>query len=678
MNQKYMIKYVVTLIICLMVTNCHKESSSREQMTENFRALVMGGKDIDPNQTWSTATDVSVTVSVNLEAGAEYKVYIYQTHPAASSNYLGMVTMMSGETKTLNVAQPTLSSQLFAACYDAQQHVMCMPVVDGKVTFKGKINTTTGTPVITTGNRWSVPYKEMPDLSKYTTGELIEVNNLSPDLPEDAEAHVVISSSYEGFIPFLSTHTNMSVYVTSTWKLTFDQRINNGNVIVVGKGGKIEIPKGFKLTTTPLGEANSMGRIYVMEGGVISGDGTVEFSSEGSGYNYNSGTISAGEVAVTRGSFYNAGSVGNNNQNTRLTGEADTSTPGEFINLKTAYLNSADGTTLVIMNAGAIGIMNDLTLGKNSRMDDNSSLTCGSLTLKGIGNNILYMGNGAYLNCRGSISVDGYGVWGPSDDKYTANARLRVKGCTLCNVISTNANEDLLDHVQIEVPMGATNLDPLSSWINGDQADIDHSRQTCFYVIEGTPDYPKSNYIFYAFEVPNNYGVSDFDYNDLILRVSSPYDNGDGTYTISVNVAAIGSDLQLNVLYNDEDFGKEVHEAMGVGTSVTVNTTSITRTPEVLGLITVNDPNIAIDKLAFSLRRTTNSGSSTTVSQSSSRDDAPLFVAISGDANGKWYWAKESALIVKAYPSFSAWANNAQIALDWYNYSNGNTLWIVK
>ena len=673
-----MIKYVVTLFICLMVTNCRKEVSSSQQATETFRALVMGGQDIDPNQTWSTATNTSVTVSVYLQGSDEYTIYIYQTHPASTTNHLGMVTLRSGETKTLNVAQPTIAAQLYAACYDTQHNVVCMPVVNGEVAFSGTINTSTGIPVITTGNRWSVPYKEMPDLSKYTTGELVEVSDISTDLPEDAETHVKITSEYNGFIPFLSTHTNMSVYVTSTWTLTFDQRVNSGNVIVVGKGGKIEIPKGFTLTTTPLGEATATGRIYVMEGGVISGDGTVEFSSEGSGYNYNSGTVSAGAVSVTRGSFYNAGTIGDNSQDTDLTGDADSSTPSEFINLNKAYLNSADGTSLVIMNAGSMGISGSLTLGQNSRMDDNSTLTCGSLTLKGIGNNILFMGNGAYLNCRGSISVDGYGVWGPSEDKYTKNARLRVGDCSLCNVISTNANEDLLDHVQLEVPMGAKNLEPLTSWMNGGQVvGIDPSRQTCFYRIDGTPDSPKSNYIFYCFEVADNYNVRDFDYNDLVLRVSTPYDNGDGTYTISVNVAAIGSDQAINVLYNDEDFGKEVHEVMGISSSTTINTTSVTHRPQVLGLITVSSPNIALDHLNFSLRKKDNVGNTSTLSQSSLRVDAPLYIAISGNAEGKWLWPKENSNIGLAYPLFSTWANNALTALDWYESANASEKRVV-
>lgn len=677
MKQSILMKHMVALMVCLTATSCHKDiSSGQEQMTEGFKALVMGGKDIDPNQTWSTASGTPVSISVNLQAAGEYTVYVYQAHPAAGGSYLGMVTLASGESKTIQVAKPNDASQLFAACYDAQNRVVCMPVVDGQVTFSGSVTTTTGIPAISTGNNWSIPFQTMPDLSKYTAGALTEVTDLDTNLAEDAEAHLKVSQDYSGFIPFLATHTNMSVYVTSTWTLTFDQRINSGNVIVVGSGGKIVVPKGFSLTTTPLGGATAMGRIYVMPGGEISGEGTVEFSSEGSGYNYNGGTVAAGEVAVTGGALYNGGTIGNGA--TKLTGAASAATPAQFVNLASANLSAVDGSTLSLMNGGTINVSGNLTLANDSRMDDGSSIRCGSLTLQGNGSSTLYMGNASYLNCTGSISVSNYGVWGPSGSKYTANARFRVGGCSQCSATSGNANSYLLDHVQLEVPKGATGLDLLSGWMNGAAGGIDSGRQTCFYQMEGTQAKPGTNYIFYAFEVPDNYGVRDYDYNDLVLCVSPAYDNGDGTYTISVNVAAIGSPMELTVLYNGQDFGKEAHEAMGVSTSASVNTSTKSLDPQVLGMITVSDPNIAVDRLSFSLRRKHSSGSTTTLTQSSDSEDAPLYIAVSGDANGKWKWPKEGSNIGLAYKLFSTWASNAQTALDWYTTANASSTRIVS
>ena len=680
MNQSKFSKYVVALLVFLVATSCRESTNSTQERTEGFKALVMGGKDIDLNQTWSTATNTSVNVTVNLQADEQYNVYIYQNHPASSSSaaHLGMATLNSGESRTIYVAKPIDASQLYAACYDSQNHVICLPVTNGKVTFSGNITTSTGVPTNTTGNNWSVPYQATPDVSKYTSEPLTEVTDLDPNLPTDAEARVKISQTYSGFIPFLTSHTNMSVYVTSTWTLTFDQRLNSGNVIVVGNGGKIVIPKGFKLSTSPLGDGSTSGRIYVLPGGEISGQGTVEFSSE-SDFNYIAGTVATDEIDVASGTLYNNGTIGSSASGTKLAGTSTTSTPATFINLGTTNFSDADGTNLTIMNAGYMIGSGNLTLAHNARMDDYSTLSCGSLTLQGDGNATLYMGNGAYLNCKGNISVSNYGVWGPSGSKYKANARLRVGGCGSCKATSGNANDYLLDHVQVEVPIGATGLDLLSPWVNGTDAGIEEARQTCFYVIEGTVEKPSENYLYYCFEAPDGYAVKDYDYNDVVLTVTMPYEDKNGVIASYVDVIAVGTTLETYVYLNGEQLGEEVHAAMGVATKETCNTNSVTKSSRRLGMITFSSNDVNINHLNFTLKITSNNGSSSTQSQpAAGTDNAPLFIMVNGDQQGKWRWIKEGCNIGLAYPQFIVWAANAQTALDWYHSSNASSHQVVS
>ena len=68
MNQSKFSKYVVALLVFLVATSCRESTNSTQERTEGFKALVMGGKDIDLNQTWSTATNTSVNVTGNLQA----------------------------------------------------------------------------------------------------------------------------------------------------------------------------------------------------------------------------------------------------------------------------------------------------------------------------------------------------------------------------------------------------------------------------------------------------------------------------------------------------------------------------------------------------------------------------------------------------------------------------------
>ena len=55
-------------------------------------------------------------------------------------------------------------------------------------------------------------------------------------------------------------------------------------------------------------------------------------------------------------------------------------------------------------------------------MDDGSIIECDALTLSGdtSGDKVLYMGNAAFINCLGDISIDNFGVQGPSGTSFKA------------------------------------------------------------------------------------------------------------------------------------------------------------------------------------------------------------------------------------------------------------------
>lgn len=188
---------------------------------------------------------------------------------------------------------------------------------------------------------------------------------------------------------------------------------------------------------------------------------------------------------------------------------------------------------------------------------------------------------------------------------------------------------------------------------------------------------PTGNYMFYAFEFPGNNAIRDFDYNDLILRISIPEDNGDGTYTSHVDIVAIGSDMSVYVLYNGQEFGDEVHTSMGIAKSSQINTSSFTRKPRRHGDLTFvgNDMSLNLGCLPFTLRVEKSDGTSSNYTQQVG--EPPLFVAINGDLNGLWYYPREGANIGLAYLLFSTWANNQQSATTWYDSSNASKSYII-
>ena len=92
---------MAAVALCITAVSCKKESGStpEQEFKDNFLALVMGGKEVDTSQDWSTSTGLSVKISVDFGNTTEYRVYILPT-PAlydASATYLGMARMKSGE-----------------------------------------------------------------------------------------------------------------------------------------------------------------------------------------------------------------------------------------------------------------------------------------------------------------------------------------------------------------------------------------------------------------------------------------------------------------------------------------------------------------------------------------------------------------------------------------------------
>ena len=171
--------------------------------------------------------------------------------------------------------------------------------------------------------------------------------------------------------------------------------------------------------------------------------------------------------------------------------------------------------------------------------------------------------------------------------------------------------------------------------------------------------------MFYAFETLES-SLKDYDYNDVVLRVSVPVDNGDGSYVSNVLLMCVGNTIKTNVIYNGSDFGNEVHKVIGVATDKSANVSSITRVFTKLGEITFPDGNVRIDQLVFSLRTEDDRGKVIT----QETGETPLYFVINGSSDRRWFWPNEGINIGVAYPQFSTWASNMQTALNWYAGSN--------
>ena len=796
MKRMYLMKGVAALAFGLVAVSCNKSDffNPYAQQEENekkseaaFAENVMNGKAIDANQTWSTASTVPVEVAVDLDYNEDYTVYIFSTAPLLDSDaaYIGVAKVKSGKTATVYVTKPNSTAMLYAACYDKDNHAICKSFgvkYDGtKVEFSNKDNTSASNVArraVSTGNRWSVTPQNMPDLSAYTTGTLYEMEeafntngNTVVNQADGSEKHLKITGNYSGSIARIQSYANQSVYVTGTWTVPEDQRCTGNSVIVVGNGGKIVVPSGHLLSTNANNSEGTTGMIYVMPGGVIEGDGQLQFSNGTQTFSYNGGNITVKNININGGTLYNAGTLGNpNNIQTALEGPGGTPEhPSLLVNLGQAYFTSTSGAGLAIYNACNIKVTGKMAIGNSSKMDDGSYIECGSLELNGSNNGgiVLNMGNAAYMNCLGGFSTNNFGVWGPAGANYTSNAIFKINDCTYVNTTEgKNGTTYMLDHIELILPEGWTTTEAVNlaygangqaiGWLNtnhpkyrqaqliyqyfngqqcygidpnnyewhdavwkndGDPnvnggwyeatpgglfvkssvklyaSDVDASRATCTW--GSSPSYnvvkdetencgiefekkkdpdPTPNYIYYAFEDLGT--TNDFDFNDVVIRVSTPDAQGKST----VELMCAGGTMSTVVTYGTGDnpriIGSEVHEALGASSyKVMVNTGSGETKPFPVTLGTIEGLTAQTDmaNLPFGIKCEGNNGQVIKVVKSvANNGKAPLVIVVSGDENGKWYWPTEFTNISIAYPGFGAWGADVESHTDWYKNAAGS------
>lgn len=684
----------------------------------------MGGKQVDSLQDWSTSTGLSVKISVDYGNSMDYRVYILPS-PAiydVSATHVGMARLKSGETKTITVCRPAHSALLYAACFDSDGHAVCKAFAarasGSEVVFSGQQPETKVNVQQPTGGkdeRWSVPIMQMPDLSDYTTGPFVEVSTMDAEPEGNDRLRLCISDDYTGYVPSLGIRGNMSVYVTGTWTLSFNQRVANGNVLVVGSGGRVIVPKGMTLSATST--ANGVtGQIYILPGGEVTGEGTLEYNTGEGTYSYNSGIISTQEIRLNGCGLYNGNILGNETDTpTSVSCVTKNGSQGVLLNRGGAWLKQISGDDLSLQNASYLSIDEEVVISESCRLDDWSYIQCPSLVLNGNaeGNKVVYMGNGATIETT-DITIDNFGVWGPVGSNFSANALLKADNCKGCVTTADKPGTYLLDHVELILPDDFPvdyDLDHITDnnrlfyfWLNAsdgrlindndyrwtlvgnkdalvwnnaisDNACGDVTRQTCTYstsasfstayLTKGSTTVPEPNGMYYAFETMQQ-AMKDYDYNDVVLRVGVPEDNGDGRYVSTVLVMCVGNTLKTYIVHNGSDFGEEVHSLMGVAADKTANNSSINRVFTKLGEISFPDGNARIDQLLFSVRLEDANGNTSTMETG----ETPLYFVINGSSDRRWFWPTEAVNIGVAYPQFSTWASNMHLAIDWYDAHN--------
>ena len=115
---------MAAVAICLTAASCSEESNDIEQeLRDNFKALVMGGREVDSLQDWSTASGLDVKIAVDYGNTSVYKVYVLPSPALYDSEaaYLGMAQIRSGESKTITISRPANRNRDRLQRKDSQQ-----------------------------------------------------------------------------------------------------------------------------------------------------------------------------------------------------------------------------------------------------------------------------------------------------------------------------------------------------------------------------------------------------------------------------------------------------------------------------------------------------------------------------------------------------------------------------
>ena len=724
MKKVYLMKGMAAMAFGLVVASCNKtdvfnpyaeQEAKQQEFTANFQESVMGDKTIDPNQTWSTAVQSSVNISVNLDADVNYSVYVYIDNPVINKDaaYIGSAVIKSGQTQTINFARPADVETLFAAYMDPKGNLFAVPfsASDTKVTLgvtKGASNVARRA-----GATVSVTTIETPDVSSYKTGAvaLTDANAKTVAGPLETGKKMIIEKGTKltAILDNVKQTNGGSVYVEGEWEISGDQRFGAGTHLIIANGGKVTVTAGANLLNNNANDNQDIlpGLLYVMAGGKLTGDGFTDLcNGVGNDMCFIGGTvdiktfnINGSKVYVAEGGHLLSEYLQNGDEG------------GIVINHGEVHVKSASDTSdgkgynrnMAIENACQFTVDWQLTLGDalDSKVSDNGYLSVGGLFMNGgtshdgrlvLGENAVveigqnednqsgYQGNTISF---GQIYFNNFGTAGPTTDNQN---RAFIK--CLSSYDRLNYTNDY-DKISGKVTWILDNGNSSISWVKdygffvngpmfGTTANYTIDASECTAGIDQedkTGGDPTPNYIYFAFEDLGT--TDDFDFNDVVIRVSTPV-KGIST----VELCAAGGTMPTYVLYDGAILGngEEVHAKFGVSTSTMVNTLGAEGSTtddefKTLGTITVAGT-ADLTTLPFSISVNNNNGQSTLVSVGNFNGKAPLYITASGDENGRWFWPTGRTNIADAFETFADWAADATSNTDWYKNATSGKVFV--
>ena len=696
--------YTATALVALLLatTGCmkHDRSDIRRQSEQiiqefhdNFQAVVMGGKGIDPAQTWNTA----VTTRIAIKTDRSGTLRIYTTDPATNADaaWLAEASVIAGSTTQFVIARPLGASLLYAAVFNDKGNIIDVISFDATAAEVSTCFYSITSPIHTTGDPSPLP--------SYSFTPRPKDDDYAMLMPEDVHP---LSDYYLYFNKVtnyrlgdatdveLSPFTGMAYYYCDgKHNITFNGTKDTGNIrFYILPDADIHFVGDYSFLA-------SLDHVfYVAAGATLTFDGKLSSNA----VIYNQGKVVVhGDIAPATGSvIYNQGVLtGDNALNISKDGV-------ELVNdgtLTVAGNVNYDNAGSYVLNRGLFTVGKTFTIKMSNnptyngfQMADGAGVVTTDFTAEGpcrlfLGSrSVFHVTNKATLHFTNRFS----GIYGPTKEpegygvfhaKSIATAKSSSSRTVPTGFMASYHGYLAVAYDESHFGMGlyaTAGADAVPYYCLESPSFID---QTAFladtYNVEATNRNPgftaggqqRSNnphYTYFAFE--DLRGGDTYTYNDAVVRIGTPVKG-----VADVELCAVGTRLESYLLVGDQRIGNELHKEFGiaVGNSKTVEGSNVTTSGvktafKTIGTVTIPDGQSVAD-LDIRLQVTKESGDVEVIG-APQVGTVPYRLVVSGSDDGKWFWPREP--IHKAYAKFRDWGTDRTTATDWYKTPKGGVI----
>ena len=576
-------KKSIFLLLCISVLfSCTKKEDFfdphhiDEEAKENFPV-----KDIDPSQDWNMAAVGTLSVSINQKTGEVYTVKVYTDNPLNSEGNARLLAkktgVRDGETVLFTFDVPKAIESVYVL-FEDKMYNGWVKVADMKV----------GRPSVSWEEQGSEAGKRSAMARSSWDYKVPDEKNFLKEVPADAKQYPIQWAEMRG-----GYYMNDGSYELRYGNYTLYIK---GNVTITGAypdGLVVYLLEGSTLDATAAETFNPNTVFYIAQNSTMKLN---RISINCSLYNKGKITV-AGASNSSGGYIYNDGSF-------EITGKTTFAMSGKatFVNLQSASLqdvtmtggselineegtvkaNSLDTRSSYIYNRCRMEILSSTYFqnGEGFAFEQDGGSSFETNTLKTNGNIPLRLGSKSVFHVKdnveyqnGKVDVTGVG----SDEKalfwvsgvciktpdesitYSGELEVALKGYTGDTNFSDGAQFVKVEQVRLGEPVGCGyDYTTNGGGTNSDATDI---LQVYTYVFE---DMTRE--------------AGDFDFNDVVLKVTVPDESGKATVTLFAAGAAknlkVGFTDTSNGSNSQSDLFGEVHAAMNCDPGTLINTGS--------------------------------------------------------------------------------------------------------